>query len=324
MNLYSLCEISKNRLVLPKATLGALGIGPSSLLYLCLDASNGKGGLANEILLTPIQLERRYDLWVFNAVFVDRPGILSALSAKLSDLKIDILSTTASSAEGNRFLNVRMLLDCKLYTSDQDENTTSRAAKRVQRLGQLTTYLIASLVDDILFDYSARPILEIHRNIPLYRTTSKTQHRNNVVVKDNGVRVSKNIMQTTREHLANIYPHCGDTPFAFINTDTRHQLIRAYTFYANTGHVCFRVQLHDDIGIFHLLTKLLYSRGFNVINIKNFTAASPYTCFEIISHLDFDEHKDPDKLDPGINKYVASMIEDELPGAKVAILELKA
>jgi glycine cleavage system regulatory protein len=274
MLLFSRLQVvHKEKIHVPAHIRAALGLHRDIRVYLStVDAS--EASLRNEIIVSPVPIKARDELWRLRATFQDRPGILAELFQLLREEKIEIVSTRAHTLEQSGILSVELLLNTEFYQSPYLIGSPPRESAAGPTLPDLRARIVATFINDLDRPFGSKPILSIRRNIPLYRSKMLIKDIERARVKEEGITLPENLLESIRQSFLQTYPAIanlkGDLrlPLASIVGDAENSVLRVLVFYRNTGHVHIRVRAcGSKADCFLEVTEALRGHNFNILQM---------------------------------------------------------
>lgn len=266
MMLFSHVQEMKNqKVIVPVELCESVGMSERSDVLLTFDVES-KGRIHNEIICSPIPMEKRIDPWILRAAFWDRKGIIAELTKLLGELNIDIQFARVGATESNKFLNVEFHLDLTQYDSrfDRDEN------KLATSLIGLETFLVSHFIGDILFLRKNEPFISIYRNSALFRNRNqRIWARTNLA--NSIVEIPSSIMTMIKESFQDLFPSVSGSsiPLASVIADTESQFIRIYVFFENTGYLHIRVSGENKVKGLATISEALSKADYNICQMHS-------------------------------------------------------
>jgi hypothetical protein len=264
--------VSDDRLVVPSYIRAALGLHRDIKVYLSTIDVPGVF-LQNEIILSPVSIKARDELWRLRVTFVDRPGILAELFRVLCDEKIEVVSCRVHTLEQNRILSVELLLNTELYQSKYAVDTSMRESAAGPTLPDLRARIIGTFINDLDLPFGTKPILSIRHNIPLYRSKAFLKDLERSQMTAEGVDLPTSLMESIRENYAHVYPNTAHLrgssrlPIASVVGDAENSVLRIIIFYKNTGHAHIRVRASSKGECLLEIAEALRERSFNILQM---------------------------------------------------------
>jgi glycine cleavage system regulatory protein len=307
MLLFSPQQIVKGRVVLiPQHIRAALGFHSGLEVYLStLEASDRV--IKNEILVSPVPIKARGQLWRLRATFQDRPGILSELLGLLEDERIQVIYCRSHTIEQNELLTVELQLNADLSNVKPDSGPWLSAAGPT--LPDLRSRILARFIEDIDFPFLDKPMLSIRRNIPLFRSKTQLDEAETAVLTATGVMLPRNITDSIRDSFAQRYPNIlqskGKTslPLASVVGDVENVVARILIYYRNTGHIHIRVVSRNRPECLSTITEALRKRNFNILRMYSRVLNSREEVMtDFLLHLQTEV--DVEKQDRNLKRYI--------------------
>lgn len=273
MLLFSRLQVVENRTIfIPDHIRAALGLLKGTELHVSTVKAL-PSSLKNEIILSPIPLHARGEIWRLRATFKDRRGILAELLQLLREENIDVVYSRTTVLEQGQILSVELQLNADAHVTHADSGSSQWENAAGPTLPDLHGRILATFIEDLDFPFLAKPILSIRRNIPLYRSKIHQDERERAVIVDNRITISKSLEAYVRDSYKRVYPSISSLtgpnrfPLASIIGDSENAVIRIMFVYRNTGHIHVRVRANNRTGWLHRITTELRVRNFNILRM---------------------------------------------------------
>lgn len=232
-----------------------LGIHDGSHLSV-VAMTDGHGAVPgfSEFIASPVASKSWHDIWRLDAVFSDRPGIISDVSQLLSSLDIDVLGCKSTTFVRDS-THIDMQLDLKRYESALDQTSAIRKDNPLILAEELVARVWARFSKDLNFLGPDEPQLSIRRNQVLYKAHSIGGTAQEVCVERGCIEVASFARSSPDSDLATWY-------FA---ADPDHLALHVYMANASAPALHVRLGYQDVTGALFELTSVLKSAGFSVL-----------------------------------------------------------
>jgi len=306
-------NLNKNNVHIPKEFRAYFGWHKNLLLYLSTIASKKhQDKYSNEIIVSDINPMNRKDIWTLSASFRDRTGIIQDLSRLLKENKIDILEAKISTVEQNRYLNVKMELDCTLYKSLFDLDNSARIRKRFTYLDELKNLIILRFISETLFVPSrkrSKPLVKIKRNRPQFRSSDELLNHGSSRLEGGVIRIGDEFISNITKY----YQHKFNSefsnvrnPLVSITADYESRLVRLFIFFKNTGCLHCRIIAKNEIGAISLFSELFKTNKINVNQMFNRRIETgEYAMTDFLIQNNIDEKLNDSELKVKLEKLIS-------------------
>lgn len=305
MYLFSKSQIvSSGKLYLPYSMRAALALHEGRVLHLSSN-NDGENTFQNQVLLSSIPQNQRSDIWNLVVCFNARPGLLARLTEILTDQNIDIIDCAAATRNQNSQLVIDINFDAQSYSSDFDEDSSTRQLYPKLWLQELYTRIVCSFIEEIDFRTDGKPNIYLRKNEVMAKSIINLEHRHQCEIKGGFVTLPRSALDSIRgrfeEKYQNIPPKnsTAGIPRAMVTADPGTRSILATIFYSNTGHVHIRIDCKNIIGSTWRVTQKLTDNGLNIIqHSTRDLAAGQRSLIDCFIHLpvETDKYKSDDVL----------------------------
>ncbi|MEM6347581.1 MAG: hypothetical protein AAF927_27080 [Bacteroidota bacterium] len=275
MNFNYFQELINRKLKLPYELVANMGLHNASEQHITLRVPKKVQNYC-ELIISPIPLAKRKDLWHFTVSFFDRRGLLSELNLFFKRNNIDILDSRASISENNKFLNVAMVLDTQGYISSYGKINGPTKSSAIQ-INTLKALVAARFIQDVVFHYASNsPILEIAPNYALNRSRKNSTQHDIVNINKSEVSIPSDIYSQVKQNLEDYRRNFltnnevdgeGGTMIASIVSSLNWHYLKIFLFYADTGIIHIRVKGRNTVGALAAVTKIINQKNFNIIQL---------------------------------------------------------
>jgi len=294
---YHRCYIVENEeIILPNDLRANLNIGGDMDVFGTLMVNDQKKSNRIELLLSPIDYNQRNDLWIIQASFHDRVGLINELSNFLKDLNLDIVFFKSTVMSDNQ-LYIKMLVNAQHYISSIDKDYTTRISDE-RNLKALKAKIFSYFIEDVIFSsISQKPHVLILKN-DAFNYGDLSPRRDTLRINGGKLLLTQNIINMIKENIPNNNQHVlkDDRLISSIVAEPQKSVFRICFFYKDTGIIHIRVKSINRIGTIAAITDEIKRLKFNIIQMFSRNIGDGKWSFTdfILENFDLKHHKDFD------------------------------
>lgn len=294
---YHRCYIvERDEILLPNDLRANLNLNGDMDVYGVLLVNDHKKSNRIELLLSPIEDNLRNDLWIIQASFVDRVGLINDLSNFLKELNIDIISFK-SAVVGDNQLYVKMLINASHYVSTFDKDYGTRISEE-RNLKALKAKIFSYFIEDVMFSpINQKPYVLILKN-DAFNYGILSPRRDILKISNGKIILTQNILTMIKESIPDTREHSilEDMIISSIVGEPQKSIFRICFFYRNTGIIHIRLKSMNRVGTIAAISDEFKRLKFNIIQMytRNIGDGRWSITDAILENVELRHHKDVD------------------------------
>jgi len=275
--------------------------------------------LLSEICILPAPISDIGDCWNLSVRMSERSGIYSEIAKILSAKRINVLHARTATSHHSNSHALRLLIDCRRYSSAIDYDSARRSVGACASLEGLEWELFMNFPTEIVMN-SGRPDLSISRNHGLWSQAKRTSSGDEFVsasapltIQDQKIILPNSFLESISRSYKLNHPavQIDNRKRRAISIVDNDYLLNIFIYYQEVGMLECGFSFADKPGALANITGFLTSVGYNILASKAWalTGKSRMSSWFLIQKEEINDYNHD--LDIELHKAYSSYFDDD-------------